>query len=161
MSSFVRQLSTSQNDDAIPLSTVHMYHQKRQNGFASGQLKLEESQTVLSDLLQIYPQITLVVDALDECDKSTRSAFIKTLDTLVDESPKPVKVFISSRRDRDIKHRFEGGPNIEIRATDNRDDIATFVSHEVTANENFWQGDISSELKELICNTLVDKSGGM
>ena len=161
LSSFVRQLSTFQNDDAIPRPTLQMYKQKQQTGFASGKLKLEESRAVLADLLEIYPQITLVVDALDECNKNTRSAFIKALDKLVDESPKPIKIFISSRRDRDIKHRFENGPNLEIKASDNRDDIATFVNHEITSNETFWQDDISSGLKELICETLVDRSEGM
>ena len=138
-----------------------MYHQKRRTGFASGKLKLEESQAVLAELLRIYPQVTLVVDALDECNKSTRSAFIKALDTLVDDSPKPLKIFISSRQDRDIKHRFEGGPNLEIRAIDNRDDIAMFVNHEIATSDKFWHGKISSELKELICDTLIDRSEGM
>ncbi|MCJ1271365.1 hypothetical protein MMC22_011265, partial [Lobaria immixta] len=161
LSSFVRQLSTFQNDDAIPRPTLQMYNQKQQTGFASGKLKLEESRTVLADLLEIYPQITLVVDALDECNKNTRSTFIKALDKLVDESPKPIKIFISSRRDRGIKHRFENGPNLEIRAIDNRDDIAIFVSHEITSSQTLWQNDISSELKETICNTLVDRSKGM
>lgn len=135
-----------------------MYSQKRQTGFASGKLKLEESQTVLADLFQIYPQITLVIDALDECDKTTRSALIDILDGFVDKSPKPIKILISSRQDRDIQHRFENGPNLGIRAIDNLDDIALFVNHEI---QTLWQIKITSELKELICNTLVGGSKGM
>lgn len=161
LSSFVRQLSTSQSNNSIPRPTVQIYDQKHRTGFASGKLKLEESQAVLADLLRIYPQITLVVDALDECDRNTRSAFIKTLDKLVDESQNPMKILISSRRDGDIKYRFESGPNLEIRAIDNRDDIAKFVNHEINTSEKFWQDEISSELKKLICDTLVDKSEGM
>lgn len=161
LSSFVRQLSTSRNDDAIPCSTLQMYNQKRQTAFASGRLKLEESKTILSQLFQMYPQITLVVDALDECDKMTRLGFIELLDKLIAESSKPVKILISSRRDEDIKHHFEDGPNLEIRAIDNRDDIAMFVSHEITASQKFWRFEISTALNELICNTLIDKSEGM
>ena len=161
LSSFVRQLSTSRSNDAIPRSTVQMYNQKERTGFASGKLKIEESQAILADLLRIYPQTTLVVDALDECNRNTRSAFISTLDKLVDESHNPLKIFISSRRDRDIKHRFEDGPNLEIRAIDNRDDIAMFVNHEIATSDKFWHGKISSELKELICDTLIDRSEGM
>lgn len=119
---------------------------------------MEESYKILDDLFQIYNQITLVVDALDECDKNTRSAFIDILHKLVDKSPKPLKVFISSRRDRDITHCFEKGPNLYIRAVDNRDDIALFVNNEVG---KFWQEEIKSELKQLICDTLVEKSEGM
>lgn len=81
-----------------------MYYQKRKNG--SGKLKAEESQTALADLFRLYPQITLVVDALDECDKKSRSDFIGILDKLIAESSKPVKILISSRRDRDIERRF-------------------------------------------------------
>ena len=138
-----------------------MYNQKRKTGFASGKLHFEESQTILASLLQVYPQTTLVVDALDECNRNTRSAFIKSLEKLVDESKNPIKILISSRRDRDIKHRFEVGPNLEIRAIDNRGDIEMFVDHEMSTSDKFWQDGISSELKELTCNTLVDRSRGM
>ena len=161
LSSFVRQLSTSQDNDVIPCTTVQVYHQKQRTGFASGKLKSKESQTVLAELFQIYPQITLVVDALDECDKNTRLEFMDILDQLIAESPKPLKIFISSRRDRDMKQHFENGPNVQIRAIDNRDDIAKFVNHEITASGKFWHDEVSSELKELICKTLVEKTGGM
>lgn len=116
---------------------------------------------MLADLFQLYPQTTLVLDALDECDKETRLGFINILDNLIAESTKPIKILISSRRDRDIKHRFKDGPNLEIRAIDNQEDIAMFVKHEITASEKYWQHEISFELQELICDTLVDRSGGM
>ena len=161
LSSFVRQLSTSRHSSTIPRSTVHLYHQKRQTGFASGKLKLKESQTVLTELFQVYPQVTLVVDALDECDTKTRLNFMDILDTFIADSSKPIKILISSRRDRDIKRHFENGPILEIRAVDNRDDIAMFVDSAITASEKFWHNEISSELAELICKTLVEKSGGM
>lgn len=160
LSSFVRQLSTSQSCDEIPSPIVKLYDQKRKAGFASEKLKLKESQALLADLFQIYSQITLVVDALDECDPKTRLDFIDILDMLIAASSNPVKILISSRGDRDIKHRLENGPNLEIR-DDNQDDIAMFVKHEITASENFWRGEISFELKEMICETLVEKSKGM
>lgn len=116
---------------------------------------------MLADLFQLYPQTTLVLDALDECDKDTRLRFINILDKLIAESSKPVKILISSRRDRDIEHRFKDGPNLEIRAIDNQEDIAMFVKDEITAGEKFWQHEISFELQELICDTLVKKSEGM
>ena len=98
---------------------------------------MEESQTVLADLFQLFPQITLVVDALDECDKKTRSHFVDILERLIAESSMPVKIFLSSRRDRDIKHRFEDGPNLEIKAIDNQDDISMFAKQEIAASEKF------------------------
>lgn len=86
---------------------------------------------------------------------------MKILEKFIAESSKPVVILISSRQDGDIKRLFEDGPSLEIRAIDNRDDIARFVNHEVTASKNFWRDQISPELKELICNTLVDGSEGM
>ncbi|MCJ1271985.1 hypothetical protein MMC22_011891, partial [Lobaria immixta] len=161
LSSFVRQLSTFRDSGVLPQPTVQMYDQKQQTAFASGTLKSKESHAVLAELFQIYPQITLVVDALDECNRETRLGFIDVLDKLIAESSKPVKILISSRRDRDLEHRFEDGPNVQIKAIDNRDDIAIFVNHEITTSEKFWRVDLSSELKELICDTLVDRSEGM
>lgn len=158
LSSFVRQLSTTRNADAIPRPTVQMYDQKRQTAFASGKLNIDESEIVLAELFQMYAQITLVVDALDECEKKTRLDFVERLDKLTANSSNPVKIFISSRRDRDIKYHFENGPSLEIRATDNRDDIAMFVSCEI---QKFRQAEVSSELQELICSTLVEKGEGM
>ncbi|KAH0565685.1 hypothetical protein GP486_000925 [Trichoglossum hirsutum] len=161
LSSFVRQLSISRNGDAIQRSVVQLYHQKQKTGFASGKLKIEESRDVLLQLVRIYPQTTLVLDALDECNKETRTQLVDILDTLVTQAPKPVKVFISSRPDQDIKHRFECGPNVQIRATDNRDDIAKFVDHKINNSPGYWQKSISPDLKKGICETLVDKSEGM
>lgn len=124
-----------------------MYNLKQQNAFASGRLKSKESQTILGELFQMYPQITLVLDALDECDKEAQLGFIYILDTLIAESSKPVNILISSRRDRDIEYRFEDGPNLNIEAIDNRDDIEIFVNHEITASDKFWQVEIGPELK--------------
>lgn len=93
----------------------------------------------------------------EQYEQKTRSGFIDVSEKVIAELSKPVKILISSRRDIDIKHCFEGGPNLEIRAIDNQDDIASFVKHEVTASEKFWQDDMSFELQDLICNTLVER----
>ena len=135
-----------------------MYYQKRQTG--SGELRLKESQTILAGLFEIYSQVTLVVDALDECNKETRLDLMTVLDKFIAESSTPVKILISSRRDGDIKRHLENGPHLEIRAIDTRDDIVRFVK-DINAPKNYWVGNISSEVKELIFDTLVAKSGGM
>jgi hypothetical protein len=161
LNSFARQLSVSQNGDAIQRSLVQLYYQKRKTGFASGKLKMEETRDILLQLVRIYAQTTLVLDALDECDKETRTQLVDILDTLVTQSPKPVKIFISSRPDRDIKHRFECGPNVHIKATDNRVDIAKFVDDKLKNSPDHWRNSISPDLKREIRETIVNKSEGM
>lgn len=161
LNSFVRQLSTSEKDGSIQHSIVQLYEQNQRTGFASGTLDIGESRNILLGLVQSYPQVTLVLDALDECNPKTRKELVDTLDMLVSQSPNLVKIFISSRPDRDIKHRFEGGPNMEVKATDNRDDITKFVADQIDNSPPEWRCRISPALKEEICQTLVEKSEGM
>jgi hypothetical protein len=161
LSSFVKQLSTSQNGDAIQPSLVRLYSEKEKTGFASRQISIEESEKVLLELVNIYPQTTLVLDALDECDKRTRGRLIEILDGLLEQSSKPIKIFISSRPDQDIRDRFDSGPNVGIQATDNQGDISTFVDSKIGKSPEKWRKRISADLRRDIRKTLVEKSNGM
>lgn len=161
LNSLVRQLSVSKKDGCIQPSLVELYKQRKSTGFASGALDIEESRDILLKLIQSYPQTTLVVDALDECNKQTRTQFVDILDMLVSQSPNLVKIFLSSRPDPDIKHRFEGGPNMEIKATDNQNDISKFVVDKMDNSPPYWRSQIGPDLRKEICETLVDKSEGM
>jgi hypothetical protein len=53
--------------------------------------------------------------------------FVNFLEDLTRSAAKPVKVFISSWLNGDIKERLESGPNVAITATENEDDIAQYV----------------------------------
>lgn len=145
---------------SIQPSIEQLYVRKRETAFASGTLNFEESRDILLQLAPCYQQITLVLDALDECNKQTRQQLLDALDMLVNQSKSCVKVFISSRPDEDIKRRFGDGLNMEIKATDNRDDIAKFVDEKIE-NSSGWQDEITPEMKKEIRETLVDKSEGM
>ena len=159
--SFVRQISASQNALAIHSSLVKLYKSKEQAGFPSGKLTIEESQALLLEMTQNYSNITLVVDALDECDKNTRSELVATLDMLVSQSSTAVKVLISSRPDPDIKYRFEGGPNVNIRAVDNENDIAKFIDDKIKNHPKYSQSPIKASLEREIREKLVEKAAGM
>lgn len=161
LSSFVRQLLILQINDAIPFSVAKIYKERRRTGFVSGELCPKESQAILVDLFQIFPQTTLVVDALDGCDKETRADFMEKLNELVMKSSNPVKILVSSRRDTNSRCHFKNELNLEIREIDNRDDIAMFVKHEVIEKRGRWEVETSAELVEFICKTLVERSGGM
>ena len=66
----------------------------------------KECEQQLLEAVNLYPRTTLVLDALDECDERSRIKFMQTIDFLVNESERALKVFISSRPDGDIKHRY-------------------------------------------------------
>lgn len=159
--SFIRQLSLSQSKNAIHNSIVDLYNQEQNIGFASDKINMTEAQTILLNLISTYPNTYFIVDALDECDKETRNRFIDILNFFVLESPNPVKIFISSRPDQDIVHRFGHGPNVAIRATDNHDDIVKFVNQEIRESPPHWRERIDDELKRVICESLIEKSNGM
>jgi ankyrin repeat domain-containing protein 50 len=161
LSSFVKQLSTPQSCDAVQPSLVQLYAEKEKTGFASNEISIEESEKILLELVNIYPQTTLVLDALDECDRRTRGRLIEVLDGLLEQSSKPVKVFISSRPDQDIKDRFDSGPSVGIQATDNQVDISTFVDNKIEKSPEKWRKRISADLRGHIRKTLVEKSNGM
>jgi hypothetical protein len=158
--SFVRQLSISRDQNALQPLIEAEYEQRRQKGFPSGKFTFEECAKLVLEYVNIYPQTTLVLDALDECDPGTRKHLIKFFDSLLIESCKPVKIFISSRPDRDIKFRFQGGPNVEIQATDNHQDIAKFVESKIEENSTSFNA-FSPTLRDDIVQTLLSKSKGM
>lgn len=162
LGSFVRQLSLSCHGNSMESSIIGLYKDKQKKGFASGQLTLKECQDALLQLCRVYRQTTLVLDALDECDRNTRDRLMNTMEMLVRESPNMVKVLFSSRPDLDIKDRFEGGSNLVIQATDNQTDISMFVEDAILrSSPSGWRKRIPLALQTDICETLIDKSDGM
>lgn len=161
LSSFLRQLSILQDGHALHRSVVELYERKKLTGFMSGSLTIEETRAALIRLSEDLPHITLVLDALDECDESTRAQLMDTLDTLVHQSSNLIKIFISSRPDQDIKHHFKRRLNLAILATNNLDDIASFVNDRISNSPPYWREKISPDLKTRICDTLVANSEGM
>lgn len=161
LSSFVRQLSISRDGQLVQQSTVLLYDKKKTTGFASNQLSLGECQDQLRELTEIYPQTILVLDALDECDKSTRIGLVNFLNDLVKRSSRLLKIFIASRPDPDLRIEFVSGLNVEIKADDNKKDIEKYVEDTITNVNSPWRRGISNELRESVCETLVSRSEGM
>ena len=69
---------------------------------------LEEALTIVSDA-------NIVIDALDECEKSPRSSLIRTLREK--SSRCTIRLLTTARREPDIEALFKGCPAIIIRAS--------------------------------------------
>jgi Cdc6-like AAA superfamily ATPase len=158
--SFVKQLSISQDEEAIQDVLVEIYKKKKRTGFASSQLTFEEAESLLLNLMQAYSRTTLVLDALDECREGSRSMLIDSFARLIKVSPQ-LKIFISSRRDKDIKLQLEKESNVGIEATDNQDDISKFVLARIDEDQQRRRRPFSDKLRRQIFETLLDKSQGM
>ena len=164
MRSFIRQLSTPRDSNMIPSCIDKCYTEKEKPGFASTSLTFRDCSALLPELARMYAKVTLVLDALDECDRSTRHILINEIDKLVRGSTSSViKVFISSRPDKDIKHRFQVGPNVCISATDTGEDIKKFIIATINNSPPDWLAEVTSTagLREEIVDTLCEKADGM
>ncbi|KAK9773016.1 putative NACHT domain-containing protein [Seiridium cardinale] len=122
-------------------------------------LSLQHCREQLLESMNLYSKTTLVLDALDECDPESRAELTKTVEILLSQSKRPLRIFISSRPDRDIKTQFSLRPNIEIQAKHNEKDIEQFVNEEIIKHGS-WQY-MSSSLRKEIVTTLLSRSDGM
>jgi ankyrin repeat domain-containing protein 50 len=134
----------------------HFYIQTRQK---ASEPTISECKDLLLEFINLYPKTTLILDALDECEKHKRGVLIEIFDYFVAHASRPVKIFISSRPDSDIREIFKTRANIEIQATDNHDDITRFVKSEITRHPR-WNK-MSSGLQTDIIETLQERSQGM
>lgn len=157
LQSLVRQLSIDRTGSAMQPSMIEIYDTKIKTGFASGGLDRQECENLLLKYTNIYPQTTLVLDALDECNVETQRDIIKVFDSLVRDSSSVIKVFISSRPSDTITFRFGNGPNVAVAAYHNQDDIDKFVATSLADHPRR----LSTHVKRQIIDTLSEKSQGM
>ncbi|KAK3369443.1 ankyrin repeat-containing domain protein [Lasiosphaeria ovina] len=122
-------------------------------------LSFETCREQLLESVNLYPKTTIVLDALDECKPESRYRLVDTIDFLMANARHPLRVFISSRPDADIRDRFLSRPHIAIQATDNQDDIEKFVNKEI-AKHLRWNK-MSPALRGDILKTLLNQSSGM
>jgi hypothetical protein len=113
----------------------------------------------LLESVNLYSKTTLVLDALDECEPHLRGRLIEMIELILSESNRPLKVFISSRPDGDIRDSFLSRPSLEIRATENQGDIEKFVNQEIKKHHR-WKT-MPYPLQKHIVKTLLDRSGDM
>jgi hypothetical protein len=165
LASLARQLSCLEPGNPLLKPTLDLYKKKETEGFASGSLCLEESCALTIQLTEQYPLTIIVIDALDECDPGKRGDLLRALEQILQKSTSLVKIFVSSRDDRDIVFRFQHYPNLEIKSDRNSDDIAAFVKDQterlIEYGELLQYSDSQTEMKELILKKVIAGANGM
>jgi len=153
--SYVRQLSTSLGKPGyIRKQLGHVRREARRKGWSG--LSLQSCRDQLVESVDIYTTTTLVLDALDECDMTVLDQFIVAIEDVLSQTSNVLRVFISSRPDREIRRQFSSRPNIEIQAKDNKADIGKFLDINVVKRES-W----SPLLPKVIKDALLQRSDGM
>ncbi|KAK2039643.1 hypothetical protein LZ31DRAFT_76858 [Colletotrichum somersetense] len=81
VASIARQLSTPVAGGPLLDDAVRLYEKREEDVFASGPLRLEESKDLILKLLDRYKEatMTIVIDALDECDYAGRGHLLNFL----------------------------------------------------------------------------------
>ena len=157
LQSCTRQLSTATRYPGdIRKSLRDLYYERRRG---ASDLDSEACRKQLLEVVSLYPKTTLVLDALDECNPESCGSLVDTINFLLAESKRPLKVFISSRPDPDIQDQFRSRPSIEVQATNNQADIEKFVNEEIAKHPRWSK--MSLSLKGKIINTLLTGSKGM
>lgn len=128
-------------------------------------LNATECKALLVRLAAGFPQTTIVLDALDECEPTTRELLFDVLDSIVAEtSETPVKVFVTSRDDADIRKRYAGRPDVYIQDRDNSADISCYVRAEIgecIRRGRLLDGEVSAQLRDRIVSVLEAGANGM
>jgi hypothetical protein len=145
--------------------SVDLYNKEEAEGFASGQLQMIENCRLIMQLIELYPQTTIILDAMDECNLDTRLDLLDALQNLLEQSNSLVKVFVSSRDDQDIMLKLSGYPNLAIDSRRNSDDITQFVNAEVErltkARKLLPHSPAQTEMKKIIINQVIKDAAGM
>jgi hypothetical protein len=127
----LKQLSIRFSGSMLPRPVLEAYKKKESKANASKEFASDECQDLICSLFAIHPQITILIDGLDEMSVTDREEVLAFLKDVVQFQPSLVKVFISSRDSQDIKEEMEDAPNLYIRPIDNLPDIRRFVDREV------------------------------
>ena len=165
LGSIARQLSCL--GPGLPLlhPTVAAYTAHEEEAFAAESLRLQESRNLILQLTEHYPTVTIVIDALDECNPATRKDLLDVIEFILRESSSLVKVFVSSRDDQDIVHKLQKYPNLEISSDRNSSDIVKFVESEtrslIKRGELLTGSERKEELQQMIIYKVVSGAGGM
>lgn len=133
LASITRQLSSLEPGSPLLHPTVEAYKKRMMEGFASGQFSIDESCALIIELSEQYPMVSIVVDALDECDPDKRADLLEALESILRDSVSLVKIFVSSRDDHDLVCHLKDYPSLQLSSENNKDDISSFVTSETSS----------------------------
>lgn len=164
MQSLLRQVTALSPTRTISQPVKARHDRIQDEGFGDREWTEDECVETLIEVMDIYPSLTILIDALDECDSDERMSVLQCLKRVREESANLVKIFITSRDDIDIMASLADASDIRVSATYNSDDISRFVDEKVDAmmdSRARVYGPGSQELRDEVRATLSSKAQGM
>lgn len=163
--SLVKQLCLQSPKSTLPTPVLSIYHQRKDDADLYNLLSIEECKNLLVHLSAGFLRTTIIIDALDECDIETREGLFDLLEDVVSTSNRnPVKAFITSRDDGDLRKKFEDSPNVYIQEGDNSGDINHYIRAEIEVcikKKRLLDGKVNVCLKAQIVSALEEGARGM
>ncbi|KAF5977580.1 hypothetical protein FBULB1_6512 [Fusarium bulbicola] len=156
--SILRQLATPIKETGGRMIHVALKDLPQRLALNGTTLDVSTCERLIRELIEGYSRTTIILDALDECDRNTREELMGVLGNLTNGSSK-LRVFVSSRPDEDILRHFKGTPTMEIQATDNEEDISSFVKDKLFRDTRWTV--ISPDFQEEVKSIFQEKSQGM
>lgn len=155
LQSYVRQLATPINSpEAVQIALQVLCDKTRTKG---SQLQYDQCKTQIIASINIYQRTTLVIDALDQCDPRSADRLIATLNEIMTESVKPVRIFLSSRPDPKLK--FKEAMCLRLEPSLNEGDIKEFL--EARLEELIKEVPSIASIREDVISNLLRKCQGM
>ncbi|KAM7219021.1 hypothetical protein V8F06_005613 [Rhypophila decipiens] len=161
LASLVRQLAAGLPNGSI-LAPVLTHYEDALSGtcdFEDQTWTSEESAAVLLELMEEYPAVTIVLDALDEVNQEDRQELMDILSEILRDSPNLLKICICSRSNIDIALHFEGSPNVYI-GSENSGDISAYIDDRLKT-ARLLRGQLSKDLHTKIQDKLHEGARGM
>ena len=160
----MKQLACPENGSGIHIQVTDIWNTEQEKPSAREAITVDKTLNLLVSLLESHQTSVLILDALDECPKESRTFIIKDLLSIIAKANARIKVFISSRHSLDIENRLQDLPHVCIEATDNADDIENYVKTELTLrveDGRLLEGMVSVGLRAKIEETLIAGANGM
>ncbi|KAL7902547.1 hypothetical protein HDV63DRAFT_362000 [Trichoderma sp. SZMC 28014] len=155
--SFVRQLAGKAFDTSgvVQHSLVQRCEeiQKEKREFT-----YKDCEDLLLESFNLYTRTTIVLDALDETDVTDYNLGA-ILTTIMRKSENPIKIFISSRPDREYLEAFADETVITVDASNQHEDIERFLAEKLYSTGFFQQR--SPGIQNEIRNVFATRSCGM
>lgn len=159
----VKQLCLVGLSTELPQPILLTYKEREARGHQSGPLHSNESRDLIVALSAGYSQTTIVIDALDECNRDTRRGLFQILKHII-QSTTHVRIFLTGRNDGDIQKMLYDFPSHYLDATDNSGDIATYVTSEIARCSReglLLDGQLDPILESEIIQALKSGADGM
>jgi hypothetical protein len=140
----------------LPYSTLHELYKR----LGSGKIQPQGAhlQELLKELLSEFDQTYIVIDALDECNKTDWKHLIEFIHSLCHPAKNAPHLLFTSQPFEEFQTAFKDVAFIELGSWVSNDDIRSFLSSKVPGARNWIRDDKSAkEVREQI----VQKSNGM